>query len=769
MTGKAQSLNFTLNVPPGISLNGSSSFSFNAIDKLVFENQQVYLSALSLFSVKKIPDFLHEIDSGSIKTFVEILLKKAPKTARSSLLTSGATSTEDEIANISYFARTLMPESVSNEAIGVTTGENIFQGFWAAVKSAERFRNAMQIDDHGGIVESGADAVRGISQSIGGAAYLGYRGTMIASNIQKADAAIQGTSKLGQAASALGLIGNVAFLIFYAMICVWAGYSFTKDWQFRIAMRAHEKNEESLFDFLMHKIEADPKTKLQKLQAYWKKLPAEKKEVRIEAFKKKLADAALSEFSELILKWQNELLKNGELSQKPLTEAQAREALKALFEFRNVDLQNQGVHAVYLTSLGLNENDLLGINFSVLELIGFKIEEAKRQAKKEAKFSRVVNEESLIAVKKAIHRGLGERLKQSVDPLVKESAQKELTILKEKIVLENSKNKWLHGALIAVGVLGIVSTILGFLNPVGGIVLTVITLLLVGTMMITDGSAMLEGWKIEGVIGSCDKNYLLVISLIIFIAVGVSIGLTLGLGLPLVPMILSCLIGAASLSLSGFAYYKMTQKEKVWLENHPDLMKFKELLKDIAQDSDTDEKVSALFKKLPKADRQSIRKKYKELSLKGRCNFKQLKYRQLDDHADFGRLYLIDEVCRKRLIEEKEHQLIIKAMKKTLKFFWGKWAKTKNVLDGQRALKLQSLFERISQKQLQDIQINLHEIEKDKEAYLRMKEDLWYVVKRHESGLDLKHAVDEVIQDGARSETDSEFQERDAISLSYRF
>jgi hypothetical protein len=732
--GPAQQLDFTITVTPRVvDLCGAQ------------KDDNSSPQALSSASVSQLSIHLSASKLQSISTFVEVLIKKSPDSGETPDLTSGALSTEDEIANISYFVRTLMPEAVATEAIGITTGENASQGFWAAVKAAARYVKAQSIQDRGGMIEGGADYFRGVFQSVGGLAYAGYRGVMIPADIQKIDTSIKAATPLGQSAYILGMIGNIAFLLFYLAIGVWSGYSLTEDFRFSAAMKAQEKTGH-LFDFFMRKVTADPKTKLQKLGA---------DETQVTAFKDKLADVALSKFANQFLKWQDELIKEGKLKEKPLTEQQVKEVFKELFKLQEAELRNQGVHTTYLKALGLDNNNLGDLNFTTLELIGFKLEQIRSQAKKEVKFSRATNGDCVEAVKKAAKRGLGERLKCN-DDAVKQAAQTELEGLKGKVVSENTKNKWIHSILIVVAITGIVSSIMGMLalNPIGIIAMTVITLILVIGMLITDGSSMVDGWKTGQAPGRYDKAYIIGISIVLVIAIAVSIGLTLGLGLPILPMILACGIGGAGLGLSGFSYYKLIQKEKAWIENHPDLQKFQELLNS-AQGSDLDEKVTAVFKKLPKEDRLAIRAKYNELSAnKQQHEFKNLEYKELDKDGNFGEQYLKAQI---RWISFKwqtpdQSKLTVRAMKKTVKAYWEKWEQSKEKTDLQRVLKLQSLFERIKQQNLRnDFQEKFEAMQKDTEMYDQLKNDIWYVVKRQESVADLQHVVGEVIKDKAQT------------------
>ena len=80
--------------------------------------------------------------------------------------------------------------------------------------------------------------------------------------------------------------------------------------------------------------------------------------------------------------------------------------------------------------------------------------------------------------------------------------------------------------MIPIAILGITSTVLGFfpLSAVMSIVLITVTVLLVLTMMGTDGFFMWNGWKHGGVPGQYDKLYLALVSLVMVTAMAVSVG-----------------------------------------------------------------------------------------------------------------------------------------------------------------------------------------------------------------------------------------------------
>ena len=299
-TIKRNRLNYTL-MPSATPIVDNASIRVNLPMPTNNSQNAPSLRGRSLFQFKRsaiYPDMV-EVESFQ-KTFTQVLLQKVAKPGEAPFLTSGATAAEDEVADISMFGRTAeefipffinaladIPVSVPTQAIGVTTGENIFQGAWAAVKSFMRFKKAMKINDRGGMLEAGIDGARGVTQSIGGAAYLGYRGTMIASQIYNVDtSSMHAATPLGQSAYTLGFVGNVMFGIFYLLIGVWAGYSTIKDWQFSLGMSAYEKDDSKLFDFLVRKVHVNPQAKLQKLKKHWNTLPEGKKLAQMQMFKK---------------------------------------------------------------------------------------------------------------------------------------------------------------------------------------------------------------------------------------------------------------------------------------------------------------------------------------------------------------------------------------------------------------------------------------------------------------------------------------------------
>lgn len=153
--------------------------------------------------------------------------------------TSGGTSTEDVISDISYVIRSLFQSTPAIEAVGVTTGENLFMGFLAAFKAAKRFQKGRVTQDPDALFEAGVDGARGVAQGIGGGCFLGYRATFIACLATGVDTSAKATTALGRATFLLGTIGGVFFTGLYAFTGIWGGFRLARDWSFRTTLKTH--------------------------------------------------------------------------------------------------------------------------------------------------------------------------------------------------------------------------------------------------------------------------------------------------------------------------------------------------------------------------------------------------------------------------------------------------------------------------------------------------------------------------------------------------
>ncbi|MGE3534426.1 MAG: hypothetical protein AB7H48_06315, partial [Parachlamydiales bacterium] len=183
--------------------------SNDAVNHYLQSNEQTPLIA-DAHVVEPIAPFT-PISTPEAQAFLGMLASQAAKSSATAYpISGGAGSTEDVVADISYFGRTLADLGTDPvyQAIGVTTGENVFMGFYAAFKAWDRFQKASRVGDFGGKVDGSLDTLRGITQGIGGGFYLGYRGTMIASEIGNVNTAMNATTVHGKVTFALGVVGN---------------------------------------------------------------------------------------------------------------------------------------------------------------------------------------------------------------------------------------------------------------------------------------------------------------------------------------------------------------------------------------------------------------------------------------------------------------------------------------------------------------------------------------------------------------------------------
>lgn len=659
----------------------------------------------------------------SIKRFIETDLLKILSSIAFPALSSGATCVGDTVADLSWLLRTLMPEAPSTEWVGLTTGENVIRGAWAAIKAWKRFKDAYAIGDKGGMIESGIDVPRGIFQSAGGACYLAYRGLMVAADVKNLNTAFNAATPLGKAAFAVGTAGNVLFNIFYIAISAWAGYEYHEVRKFREGLDACG-TEEELLNFFEKKSIANPMAKLNGSEE-----PAE-------AVKGNYAAIALEAISDLLYAQMESLEVEGD--EKPPSKEEIKELVGGLFQIQGNALKNSETYKTLISSMGLKPEQIAEYDFSFLELLGFKLEEMKHQSRKDAKLARVG---AGAQIKKALERGLGPRL-ASENPLVKEAALEEIHALKGKVETANTTNKIVLGLVLAVGILGIVSSIIGFfpvLTAVSGTLLIVVTLVLCLGMLGTDAYFMYNGWG-SGMPGRYDKHYIAALAGMIVVILGVAIASTLSFGLPVFPLIFTGVFAAVGLGLCGIAFDEVHYKEKKWIWEHPDLKAFLNTLNlSLASDDEAlDEKTALQFKKLPKADKRAIKQKYIEMS-------KDLplltpKYRELDKNFDFGGEYFYSQITPDGLNNEKEHALLLRGIRKTLSFYWQKWAIEKTEESKRIALEMQALFEAVSKKNAEAIKAAVAKMG-DQAYYATLKQNLWYVVKRQESKKNLAHIV----------------------------
>ncbi len=324
-------------------------------------------------------------------------------------------------------------------------------------------------------------------------------------------------------------------------------------------------------------------------------------------------------------------------------------------EFDCEELKNHPHYKELLFSLGLTEKDMEGLDYSLLELLGFSIEEQRRQERKDVKLARLTDAGCVEAIKKAAARGLAERL-ESKDPLTREVASLELRSIKVEQATE--KNRFFNKLFVVIGFIGAISMLIGMLPfawaPMAAFVIVLLPLVL---MFYADAKFANDNLNAVGPIGKFDKKYVIAVGVIALVSLILSGGITgalVGLGYltmaHLLPLIPAALIGLAGMGLSVYGYRKLNEKEEKYRAAHPNLETVTTLFQNALEDFLTEQQ-EASFKKLPKIDRLAVRKAFQS---------------QLEDY-DIGKHCPIESFPTKWTSEEK--RLMIKAVKKSWKFY----------------------------------------------------------------------------------------------------
>ena len=629
-------------------------------------------------------------------------------------IAEGARGTEDVVSDISYLGRTLAQlglDSPTYQAIGVTTGENLFMGFYAAYQAWNRVQKAAQIGDAQGTIEGSIDGARGVSQGIGGGFYLGYRGAMIASEIANVNATMSATTPLGKATFYTGLVGNFFFTLFYLFIALWGGYQLCLTGKFY-----HSMNQvNGLVPFLIGQVHGDVHERLQQLQ--------QAGQGQIEKAKNRWEEKCLNEFSVKLEAKQKELLKSGQFKGKALSRSELRNVVRGLFEAIEKDREAKASYLDgYCQKMGLNSSEVAPLNLSPMQICGMKLEEEKKQQLRVVQLERVMGSGAVEKIKQAYRRGLAERL-VSDDASIRQGAVADAEALEKAVRSGLNKNLIIFSSFLFMGLLGVivsVATIGLFTLPAAGMfAATLLTVLLAMTMAGID----IYFWKSgldSAKPGKYDKLFVYVIGAVLIGALALSAFLTFGLGFPVMPFVFTMVIGLVTLGICTYTLVKLHLKEKRWTWEHPDLEQMEKALADLGERA-LDEKTTGLFKKLSRSDRHAVRKQYDLLLNDG----------QLAQDGDIGRVQ--------------------RAAQKAARGYWEKWHLSRNQIDRERALQLQRLIEQIKLEHGIGVKLQLNRIKEDPVLYAAYRADLAYLCKREGSAQDLRRIIQAVRTEGKKA------------------
>lgn len=709
----------------------------DAVLPYIFQQRHASESAPLLASSRTVPiapEFAPLL-APEAQGFLKVLAAQSEKSSSTTYpISGGAGSTEDVVADISYFGRTLADLGTDPvyQAIGVTTGENVFMGFYAAYKAWDRFQKASRVGDFGGKVDGSLDTLRGVTQGIGGGFYLAYRGTNIACEIGNVNTAMNATTALGKATFAISVIGNFFFGLFYLFMGIWGGYHLYRSGKFLHGMN----KTEATIPFLIAQAYADTHEKLDKLRTAGGP--------RQESFKNDLRKKCLNEFADQFMAWQKQLKKDGNFEGEELSRSQMKEVVTALFDVIDASPAAKAAYLQdYCEKMGLKPDEVDYLDLSAMEICGLKLEEQHRQTRKEARFERAVGAEALEKVKNAYKNGLAERL-ASDDPIVQATAETEAAALEKTVRSALIKNLVIFSTFVLIGILGVVVSVatigLFALPPGWALAMMILTVALVVAMAGIDIYFWKTGLESKAKPGEWDKTFILAITTVLVISMIVAISLTFGYGLPLLPLILTLIMGDLGLGVCAYAYVRTDQREMKWKADHPDLERVENRLPaDDAADVELDERTTALFKKLSKADRQAVRAEYFRQS--AQLHFKKHEYAQLDTTGDFGGRYVERAVSLEPDAASAEYSILERAAKKTAKVYWEKWHHAKDELAKENALKMHAFMELLKLQGRDALQAQLRNIKDDAELYNAFKANIYYLCKRAESAQDLKTVI----------------------------
>jgi hypothetical protein len=595
---------------------------------------------------------------------------------------------------------------IADQLIGETTMTNFPRGLIKSAKAVDRLKTAHEIEDTEGTCEAGIDLATGGLQTAYGLDYIGIRNLTVHSAYLPSSTAAQAVSAV---LNILTTIGNILFPISCAFTGAWGAF---QAWRADKFYEEYKKNGKT-FEFLAGSIFASPEKVAEMIEKEEESLQTEGETALKKAFGNQPIpeDAYWSATSEEKHQWLNALC---------AAHFQKYPELPALKELYFSKLSRETFNALELpTAVGL----LLALR--------------KLQQKNEARIERFLGQDCLTRIKKAAERGLTERAESKI-PAVKKQALAERTELLEKVdssyaetQTEYKTAKWLGIAGAALGIAAF------FLGPYG---LLALSLVFAIVCIVTDVH-LLKG-AFDNQPGSADKLFIAICAICSLLSiVGAIAAFVFIPGAPLVLLLLSLAAGGIGLCIYGYGYYKATQQEKKWKEEHPTLEDLADHLQRLRIAGrgrhKLDKKTLALFKKLPRAVRKAL------TADAAAQPFDTDSYRKWDSQSRFG------QICLERYLKNQEEcEQLRRSVKKTAKFFWNQWwYSNKQAFFQKQALLFEDLLEALKTNDLLRTQKAYQKIEEsDSDIQDKLYENIRNVFKREESIHSLQEAITHIQQ-----------------------
>lgn len=246
------------------------------------------------------------------------------------------------------------------------------------------------------------------------------------------------------------------------------------------------------------------------------------------------------------------------------------------------------------------EREFAGANCAGLVALGLAMALDRQKKRRLAKFERAYGAETAEKLDKMARSRFFEIQLKSSDVATKKSAEAELDTLQKEGQKKLAENKWKQWLFFAVGLIGVIGTVISFVFPPVGIALWIGTALFVLSALLfiyIDGKEWLSSWKGEP--GKKDYAFTLVS---MALAVGSFVAACFLSGG--IPLIIAGVVCAIWVGLGVVSLVKTYLKRQHYAGEHPSLKQF---VKRVKEKGSIDEELSGLFRKLPKATRRQVK------------------------------------------------------------------------------------------------------------------------------------------------------------------
>lgn len=513
---------------------------------------------------------------------------------------------------------------------------------------------------------------------VGYSTFAGYLCTSIAKQIRN-------FSFLSATGVVLSTIDTLTFGAIYGLSAVRTSYQLAKDQNLSDLLK---NEDEVILKELIQKLSTPISIYLDQLKTSWHTLDPTQQKSKQQQFKQKIQKMALEKLQAQALALE-------------LPQADLEELLKTL--------QTQERSGEVNVLLGPIDQDYWQL--TPLEALGLMIDQQVKKTRNWVELKEISSLQTVQGLDKAYRKGLLERI-NSTNPVVKGIATKHMKKLIGRVRVENSQTKRIHTALVTIYLLGAIASTVGVLTLPFGVGIAIAALSSLVAISSTGFKTYLFKKKLaDSPCGTHDKALVITAAMLLGFSLIALSGITLVFGLSLVQLGFALGVGGIlGGSFLGYQYHLLNQKDQLWKKAHPSLEVFQTfILKKRNKKEGWDREVHDLFKKLPKDQRQAIRKSYEKKD------------------------------SPKHPTKKNE----ISTFKKTSKYFWNQWLVSGSEEDRKLALEVQNLYDslRLSEKDLEELEFlemsQPQNVLKNQRVQEQLEKDRKYIFYRKSSLSDL--------------------------------